>query len=133
MSEDDIKELKEAVKHLAQEIEFLKGELLMRTGEKDVGGGGRLINLSDSSSRKADRPDSKPVVTQTVVENHKIPKKKEAITIKYEGRTYSKFTPCKYKCGFWSSWADDYKKGDRKLHINPLTQEILGGCPKYES
>jgi hypothetical protein len=60
------------------------------------------------------------------------PSMEESITIVHEGRTYKKFTPCKYKCGMFTSWADDYKKGDRKLHINPLTKEVLGtNCPKY--
>lgn len=55
------------------------------------------------------------------------------IVIEYEGRRYSRFKPCKYKCGMWSSWADDYKKGDTILHINPMTKEVIGfKCPKYE-
>ena len=54
------------------------------------------------------------------------------IIIEHEGRTYSRFKPCKYKCGMWSSFADDYKKGDRPIHVNPVTREVLGGCPKYE-
>lgn len=54
------------------------------------------------------------------------------MVINHEGRVYRKFEPCKYKCGMWSSWADDYKKGDHKLHVNPVTKEVLGGCPKYE-
>jgi len=54
------------------------------------------------------------------------------LVIEHEGRTYSRFKPCKYKCGMWSSFANDYKKGDRPIHINPVTKEVLGGCPKYE-
>ena len=54
------------------------------------------------------------------------------LVIEHEGRTYSRFKPCKYKCGMWSSFANDYKKGDRPIHINPVTREVLGGCPKYE-
>ena len=54
------------------------------------------------------------------------------LVIVHEGRTYSRFNPCKYKCGMWSSFANDYKKGDRPIHINPVTREVLGGCPKYE-
>ena len=54
------------------------------------------------------------------------------LVIVHEGRTYARFNPCKYKCGMWSSFANDYKKGDRPIHINPVTREVLGGCPKYE-
>lgn len=55
----------------------------------------------------------------------------EKITIEYDSRTYEKFVPCKYKCGFWASWANDYKKGDHKLHINPISKEVIGECPNY--
>jgi len=55
------------------------------------------------------------------------------LTTVYEGRTYNKFKPCKYKCGYWTSWATDYKKGDKILHINPVTKEVLGfNCPKFK-
>ena len=65
--------------------------------------------------------------------NGKITEKVESkLVIEHEGRTYSRFNPCKYKCGMWSSFANDYKKGDRPIHINPVTKEVLGGCPKYE-
>lgn len=57
----------------------------------------------------------------------------EEIIIDYDGRTYKKFKPCKYKCGMWASWPKDYKKGDRMLHINPITKEVIGGCPNYET
>lgn len=61
------------------------------------------------------------------------PQVSEEIIVEYEGRTYKKFKPCKYKCGFWTSWATDYKKGDKILHINPMTKEIIGfNCPKFE-
>jgi len=57
---------------------------------------------------------------------------KSDIKIEYQGRTYSKFKPCKYKCSYWTSWADDYKKGDKILHINPMTKEVIGfDCPKF--
>ena len=60
------------------------------------------------------------------------PVEKKAIEIVYEERTYNRFKPCKYKCGYWTSWASDYKKGDRILHINPMTNEALGfDCPKF--
>ena len=54
--------------------------------------------------------------------------------IEYEGRKYERFMPCKYKCGYWTSWAMDYKKGDnQKLHINPNTKDIYGlQCPEWE-
>ena len=54
--------------------------------------------------------------------------------IEYEGRKYERFMPCKYKCGYWTSWAIDYKKGDnQKLHIDPNTKEIYGlQCPEWE-
>ena len=65
--------------------------------------------------------------------NGKVTEKAESkLVIKHEGRTYRKFEPCKYKCGYWASWADDYKKGDHKFHINPATKEIIGECPEYE-
>ena len=61
------------------------------------------------------------------------PQVSEEIIVEYEGRTYKKFKPCKYKCGFWASWATDYKQGDKILHINPMTKEIVGfNCPKFE-
>jgi len=57
----------------------------------------------------------------------------EGLSIEYEGRIYKKFKPCKYKCGLWTSWATDYKQGDKILHINPMTKEIVGfQCPKFE-
>ena len=60
------------------------------------------------------------------------PQIEESISIEYEGRTYKKFKPCKYKCGLWTSWATDYKKGDKILHINPMTKEVIGfNCPKF--
>lgn len=46
--------------------------------------------------------------------------------IEYNGRTYNKFKPCKYKCGGLTSWPEDYKKGDQPLHIHPTDKEILG-------
>jgi len=56
----------------------------------------------------------------------------EEFEIEYEGRTYNRFKPCKYKCGYFTSWATDYKKGDKILHINPVTREIIGfNCPKF--
>lgn len=52
--------------------------------------------------------------------------------VEFDGREYKKFTPCKYKCGMWSAWPSDYKQGDRKLHMNPMTKEVIGTeCPKY--
>jgi hypothetical protein len=56
----------------------------------------------------------------------------ERFIITHEGRTYSRFKPCKYKCGMFVSFPDDYKKGDKPLHVNPITKEVLGGCPRYE-
>ncbi|MFX0141413.1 MAG: hypothetical protein ACFFDN_47685 [Candidatus Hodarchaeota archaeon] len=53
--------------------------------------------------------------------------------MEYEGKKYKKFSPCKYKCGFWSGWGKPYKQGDKILHINPATKEIIGfQCPKFE-
>ena len=72
-------------------------------------------------------------VKKESTKNGKITEKVESkLVIEHEGRTYSRFNPCKYKCGMWSSFANDYKKGDRPIHINPVTKEVLGGCPKYE-
>ena len=52
--------------------------------------------------------------------------------MEYEGKNYKFFKPCKYKCGFWSGFGKPYIKGERPLHINPATKEILGfECPKY--
>lgn len=52
--------------------------------------------------------------------------------MKYEEKNYKKFTPCKYKCGFWTGWGKPYNEGDKKLHINPGTKKIIGfQCPKY--
>ena len=50
--------------------------------------------------------------------------------IEYEGRTYKKFKPCKFKCGGLTSWPVDYKKGDQMLHIHPTDKEILGFSEK---
>jgi hypothetical protein len=48
------------------------------------------------------------------------------------GRKYKKFVPCKYKCGLWSAWPIDYKSGDKRLHINPITKEPVSlGCGDY--
>ena len=56
-------------------------------------------------------------------------------TFEYNGKTYtmSKFKPCKYKCGMFTAWGQPYEKGDKILHINPLTKEIIGyQCPRFE-
>jgi len=72
-------------------------------------------------------------VKKESTKNGKVTEKVESkLVIEHEGRTYRKFEPCKYKCGYWASWADDYKKGDHKFHINPATKEIIGECPEYE-
>jgi hypothetical protein len=53
--------------------------------------------------------------------------------MEHEGKNYKTFKPCKYKCGFWSGWGKPYNKGDKILHINPATKEIIGfNCPKFK-
>ena len=52
--------------------------------------------------------------------------------IEYDGKTFEKFIPCKYKCGMFTAWGKPYKQGDKKLHLNPMTKEILGyDCPAF--
>lgn len=53
--------------------------------------------------------------------------------IQYDSKTFKKFQPCKYKCGMFTAWGQPYTQGDRKLHMNPLTKEILGyECPAFD-
>jgi len=86
----------------------------------------------EKSPAVGDIPERKTLKKEST-KNGKITEKVESkLVIEHEGRTYSRFNPCKYKCGMWSSFANDYKKGDRPIHINPVTKEVLGGCPKYE-
>ena len=53
-----------------------------------------------------------------------------SVKIEYQGRTYEKFKPCKFKCGGLTAWAKDYKQGDKMLHIHPTDHEILGFSQK---
>lgn len=75
----------------------------------------------------------KEAVEKTTASGHPVEKLEVSNDIvEYDGRKYKKFIPCKYKCGMWTAWATDYKQGDRKLHMNPMTKEIIGlECPKY--
>ena len=50
--------------------------------------------------------------------------------IVFEGRTYKNFKTCKFKCGGLTSWATDYKPGDKMLHVHPTDSEILGFSEK---
>ena len=97
---------------------------------------------------KKEKPEPKPTATNTdgnltvgpgIIEPKKetktIPKLEPLIhEVLYEERKYERFMPCKYKCGYWTAWATDYKKGDnQKLHINPNTKEVYGlQCPEWE-
>jgi len=92
---------------------------------------GSATGENSSVGCRIDQP-SQEDLTEALITDSK-PAVEEKIIIEYEDRTYSRFKPCKYKCGLWTSFADDYKKGDRPIHINPMTKEVLGGCPKYES
>jgi len=96
---------------------------------------GNLINVKKyilENGEKSPSIEVRPVKKEST-KNLKVTEQTESkLIIEHEGRTYSRFKPCKYKCGMWSSFADDYKKGDRPLHVNPVTKEVLGGCPKYE-
>ena len=53
-----------------------------------------------------------------------------SVKIEYQGRTYEKFKPCKFKCGGLTAWAKDYKQGDKMLHVHPTDHEILGFSQK---
>lgn len=71
-------------------------------------------------------PDSKPLPVVAEVD----PTSDE---IQYDSKTFKKFQPCKYKCGMFTAWGQPYTQGDRKLHMNPLTKEILGyECPAFD-
>ena len=88
----------------------------------------RLDKIAEELKRLADFF----IATQKVVPEKESTKKKTFLeeTIEYEGRTYSRWKPCKYKCGLWVAWADDYKQGDHALHMNPQTKKIMGfECP----
>jgi len=127
----------EAFREIMTEILESKVELLQALEDW----GKKFDNLIKSIARDfiksepkgiTDPFDDRPVKKEST-KNGKITEKVESkLVIEHEGRTYSRFNPCKYKCGMWSSFANDYKKGDRPIHINPVTKEVLGGCPKYE-
>ena len=66
------------------------------------------------------------------VVNEVIPTKQDVFEITYDDKTFKNFKPCKYKCGYYVAFGQPYKEGDKALHINPVTREIIGyQCPKY--
>lgn len=75
-------------------------------------------------------PKKEPVVVEKVIikGGTTVPKSEGIdLDLEYNGRRYKgKWSPCKYKCGALTSWPEDYKKGDQKLHVHPTDKEILG-------
>ena len=127
--------IEEAFREIMTEILESKVELLQAF--EDLGK--KFDNLINGKSyflkegEKGPSIEVKKVPEKESTKNGKITEKAESkLVIKHEGRTYRKFEPCKYKSGYWASWADDYKKGDHKFHVNPATKEIIGECPEYE-
>ena len=128
MSEDRFKEILEEIFECKIEI-IQMIDTIDKKLEKLI-----LARDFDKSEPKGmtDPFDDRPVKKESKTKTKVTEQTESKLVIEHEGRTYSRFNPCKYKCGMWSSFANDYKKGDRPIHINPVTREVLGGCPKYE-
>ena len=87
--------------------------------------GGESIHIASPN-------DSKPPIVSEHVSGVNLEDNTEnfSVKIEYQGRTYEKFKPCKFKCGGLTAWAKDYKQGDKMLHVHPTDREILGFSQK---
>ena len=133
---EDLEEMKGEARLGLASIEMMEQErcrdVLLINGYEEEGKGEISVNPSKSPSMATEEvntsqmgTDSKPLPVIAEVD----PLSDE---VEYDGKTFGKFVPCKYKCGMFTAWGKPYKQGDKKLHLNPMTKEVLGyDCPAF--
>lgn len=107
--------------------------------EQNTRVGDRVVSMTNPTAEPT-RAVEKQVLTESlpsrrVVEytknNGEIGLKIQGGDVLYENKAYKYLQECKYGCGNYISF-DNYKKGQKALHISPDLNVIGRYCPKYE-